>query len=72
MSCKCEINHLQKLKDIKTPANASKSRKTLGGFLWLISTARNALLVLISSAVAYYAHQKGHVPFILTGKVKSG
>jgi solute carrier family 26 (sodium-independent sulfate anion transporter), member 11 len=60
------------LKDIKTPENASKSRRALGGFLWLISTARNAIIVLVSSVVAYYAHQQGHVPFILTGKVKSG
>jgi sodium-independent sulfate anion transporter 11 len=62
----------QKLKDIKTPENASKSRRIFGGFLWLISTARNAIIVLVSSVIAYYAHQSGYEPFILTGKVKSG
>lgn len=38
----------------------------------MIATARNAILVLFSSLAAYYAHQNGQSPFILTGKVKSG
>jgi solute carrier family 26 (sodium-independent sulfate anion transporter), member 11 len=38
----------------------------------LIATARNAILVLFSSLYAYYAHQSGQMPFILTGKVKPG
>lgn len=40
--------------------------------MWLIATARNAILVLLSSLVAFYYHQNGQMPFILTGKVKSG
>jgi len=40
--------------------------------LWLLATARNALLVLLSSLAAYYAHQNGNMPFILTGNVKPG
>lgn len=63
---------LRKLKDIKTPENASQHRKLLGGALWLISTARNAIIVILSSFVAYYCYQQGQEPFILTGKVKSG
>lgn len=71
------VNHrlslsFKKLKDIKTPENATKSRKFLGGALWLIATARNAILVLFSSLAAYYAHENGQMPFILTGKVKPG
>lgn len=62
----------QKLKDIKTPENATKTRKFLGGALWLIATARNAILVLFSSLYAFYAHQHGQSPFILTGNVKPG
>lgn len=38
----------------------------------MISTARNAIIVILSSVVAYHCYQKGHEPFILTGKVKSG
>uniref|UniRef100_A0A336M1R8 CSON010405 protein n=1 Tax=Culicoides sonorensis TaxID=179676 RepID=A0A336M1R8_CULSO len=63
---------VRKLKDIKTPENASKSRRMLGGALWLFTTARNALLVFVSSFAAYMASQRGSSPFILTGTVKSG
>lgn len=63
---------LRKLKDIKTPENATQSRKIMGGALWLIATARNAIIVLISSTFAYYADQYEEKPFILTGQVKSG
>jgi solute carrier family 26 (sodium-independent sulfate anion transporter), member 11 len=64
---------LRKLKDIKTPEGASKGKRTIGGLLWLISTARNAILVLLSSIAAYYAYEKGNFkPFILTGEVKAG
>lgn len=62
----------QKLKDIKTPENASQGRKIFGAALWLVATARNAILVLFSSLAAYYAHQHDQMPFILTGKVRPG
>lgn len=63
---------VRKLKDIKTPENASKPRRILGGAIWFFATARNALLVFISSFFAYMASQKGSSPFILTGTMKSG
>ncbi|XP_039447034.1 sodium-independent sulfate anion transporter [Culex pipiens pallens] len=63
---------MRKLKDIKTPADASKGRKTFGVALWLFATARNALLVLVTSSIAFYYDSKGERPFILTGTVKSG
>lgn len=44
----------------------------LGGAMWLIATARNALLVLLASMGAFYAHKNGQTPFILTGTVKPG
>lgn len=40
--------------------------------LWLIATSRNALVVVFASIAAYYAAQAGNMPFILTGKVRSG
>lgn len=40
--------------------------------MWLVATARNAILVLFSSLAAFYAHQHGQTPFILTGKVRPG
>ena len=39
-------------------------------FLWYISISRNALVVLVSSVIAY--NWTGHVPFKLSGKVESG
>lgn len=63
---------LQKLKDIKTPTNASNRRRLFNGSLWLIATARNALLVFFTSFLAYFAAKQGKTPFILTGTVRSG
>ncbi|XP_055609114.1 sodium-independent sulfate anion transporter [Uranotaenia lowii] len=63
---------LRKLKDVKTPADAGQGRKILGVAFWLIATARNALLVLITSLIAFYFDRQGERPFILTGTVKSG
>ncbi|KAL3274391.1 hypothetical protein HHI36_015786 [Cryptolaemus montrouzieri] len=41
--------------------------------LWLLSISRNALIVLITSSIAYYYCQKdGHAPFVLSGKIPSG
>lgn len=40
--------------------------------LWLIATSRNALIVLVTSIIAYYFHQNGQEPFLLTGTVRSG
>lgn len=62
----------QKLKDIKTPADASQRRRLFNGSLWLIATARNALLVFFTSFLAYFASKQGKTPFILTGTVRSG
>lgn len=38
----------------------------------MIATARNAILVLVSSLAAFYASQQGQTPFILTGEVRPG
>uniref|UniRef100_A0A1I8M775 Sodium-independent sulfate anion transporter n=1 Tax=Musca domestica TaxID=7370 RepID=A0A1I8M775_MUSDO len=60
---------LRKLKDLKL----QNSNKFLKSFLWIVATGRNALVVLISSTIAYYTCQnKDACPLILTGKVKSG
>ncbi|XP_053692779.1 sodium-independent sulfate anion transporter [Sabethes cyaneus] len=63
---------LRKLKDVKTAPQASRGRKALGMALWLIATARNALLVLVTSLIAFYFDRNGSRPFILTGTVRSG
>ncbi|KAJ6643611.1 Sodium-independent sulfate anion transporter [Pseudolycoriella hygida] len=63
---------LRKLKDMKAPDDATKSRKMIHTTLWLIATARNALMVLLASVLAFYFELKGSSPFILTGTVRSG
>lgn len=69
-----KIKHfsMQKLKDIKTPENASKPRHIFGVILWLVSTSRNALIVVGASFIAFYCEQIGQIPFVLTGTVRSG
>ncbi|XP_037907919.1 sodium-independent sulfate anion transporter isoform X2 [Hermetia illucens] len=62
---------LRKLKSFSFDSN-KKVYKIINGCIWTISTARNALLVLITSCIAYSAQQSGPQPFILTGSVKSG
>lgn len=58
---------LRKIKDIKL------KRKPLEKTIWVISTSRNALVVVCSSLLAYYYETTtGAVPFLLTGKVKPG
>ncbi|XP_055612440.1 sodium-independent sulfate anion transporter-like [Uranotaenia lowii] len=47
--------------------------KFLKKFLWYLSLSRNALIVLISSVLAYIWHSNGSsVPFKLSGKVTPG
>lgn len=62
----------QKLKEIKAPQDAKKSRRMLHTILWLIATARNALIVLLASLISFYCERAGTSPFILTGTVRSG
>lgn len=63
---------LQKMKDIKLN-NIGKKSKIFTKTIWLISTARNAIVVVICSAIAYkYDTSESGSPFILTGPVRSG
>lgn len=49
------------------------SNRVLSGSIWVVSTGRNALVVLVSSVLAYsQCTTLESCPFILTGKVKSG
>jgi sodium-independent sulfate anion transporter 11 len=41
-------------------------------FIWLISTARNILVVVFSAALAYFFELHGSQPFKLTGFIKPG
>lgn len=64
------------MKDVKLHKKDKKPtryQKYFNYTLWLISTSRNAIVVIICSAVAYHYEDKGEVsPFLLTGTVKAG
>lgn len=56
---------VRKLKDVKI-------KGCMGGACWFVATARNAILVFITSLMAFCFYNAGDSPFILTGTVKSG
>lgn len=64
------------MKDIKLCANNEKPNKyqrILMKMIWLISTARNAVIVIACSAIAYkFSSTESDSLFILTGSVRSG
>lgn len=64
------------MKDIKLCSNNEKPnryQRILMKMIWLLSTARNAVIVIICSTIAYKLNSTEHgSPFILTGPVRSG
>nr|CAD7202873.1 unnamed protein product [Timema douglasi] len=67
---------LDKAKDIPVgPADTNKRttlQKVLGQMLWLISTGRNILVVVVCAVMAYTFKLHDVEPFLLTGYVKPG
>ncbi|XP_043651100.1 sodium-independent sulfate anion transporter isoform X2 [Drosophila teissieri] len=66
---------LRKLKDVKLDGRIRnlRTQQLISGSIWVIATGRNALVVLVTSVLAYSTcEQMESCPFILTGKVKSG
>ncbi|XP_045772056.1 sodium-independent sulfate anion transporter-like isoform X1 [Maniola jurtina] len=59
---------MRKIKDV----NLSQSRKGLKKTLWLLSTSRNAFIVVMCSLIAYAWDSYTKSPFKLTGTVKEG
>ncbi|XP_028027039.1 sodium-independent sulfate anion transporter [Bombyx mandarina] len=68
ISCIVILLLMRKIKDI----NLSPSRKGLKKTLWLLSTSRNAVIVVLCSVAAFILKQYQLTPFKLTGKVKEG
>jgi solute carrier family 26 (sodium-independent sulfate anion transporter), member 11 len=63
---------LQKLKDIKTNADTVVGR-CLGKTFWYLSISRNALIVMITSAMAFYwIRDIDPSAFRLSGTVEPG
>ncbi|XP_049869042.1 sodium-independent sulfate anion transporter-like [Pectinophora gossypiella] len=69
VTCIITLLLLRKMKDLNLPVSQKGLKKTL----WLLSTSRNAIIVIICSVIAfvcekYYAES----PFKLTGTVRQG
>jgi len=64
------------MKDAKLHVISKKSvnyQRIIMKAIWLVSTARNAIVVVICSVIAYkYDSSESGSPFILTGPVRSG
>uniref|UniRef100_A0A8D8SWT0 Sodium-independent sulfate anion transporter n=1 Tax=Cacopsylla melanoneura TaxID=428564 RepID=A0A8D8SWT0_9HEMI len=67
VSCIVVLLLMRKLKDVNVSSSPVVKRS-----LWLLSTSRNALVVMCCSTVGYYLHSQGQTPFILTGEVRPG
>ncbi|CAL7941306.1 unnamed protein product [Xylocopa violacea] len=52
--------------------NRNDRRKYLKKFLWFLSICRNALAILITSAIALYSEKNGSSLFTLSGKIEAG
>ncbi|XP_029039360.2 sodium-independent sulfate anion transporter [Osmia bicornis bicornis] len=75
-SCIIVLLLFRKMKDIKlglSNEKPDKHQKILTKVIWLISTARNALVVIVCSAIAYmFNSADSGSQFVLTGPVRSG
>ncbi|XP_026464501.1 sodium-independent sulfate anion transporter-like [Ctenocephalides felis] len=64
---------LRKFKDYRSTSTRSKVYKQFRTLLWLIATARNAIIVLLGVVIAYsFEKYTSTIPFQVTGSVKSG
>ncbi|XP_075973645.1 sodium-independent sulfate anion transporter [Anticarsia gemmatalis] len=68
ISCIIILLVLRKVKDVKLPA----SQKGLKKALWILSTSRNAIVVVGCSLAAFFFEKYSTQPFKLTGEVKDG
>lgn len=68
ISCIIILLLMRKMKDINLP----QSQKGLKKALWLLSTSRNAIVVVLCSVAAFLFEIYSETPFKLTGTVKEG
>ena len=68
---------LRYVRPVELPAHyydspPTRVQKVSRKFLWILCTARNAIIVFATALVALAYHEKGLTPFTLTGKVEEG
>ncbi|XP_013199998.1 sodium-independent sulfate anion transporter [Amyelois transitella] len=68
VSCIAILLLMRKMKDLNLPP----SQKGLKKALWLLSTSRNAIVVVSCSLIAFLMEAHSESPFKLTGTVKEG
>ncbi|KAF2899319.1 hypothetical protein ILUMI_06855 [Ignelater luminosus] len=75
-SCMAVLFLLRKVKDLQVGPDDIKQRTNVhiffGKLIWLISTARNIIVVVFCAVLAYVFEIHGVQPFVLTGYVKPG
>jgi len=61
------------MKDLAVRPVGKSYRCVIAKTIWLVSTARNAIIVIVCSVIAYkYDSTESESPFILTGPVRPG
>ncbi|KAJ2945881.1 hypothetical protein O0L34_g4786 [Tuta absoluta] len=69
ITCIVTLLLMRKMKDLNLPVGQKGLKKTL----WLLSTSRNALVVITCTVIAFvYKNNYGETPFVLTGTVREG
>ncbi|KAM3961044.1 sodium-independent sulfate anion transporter [Aphomia sociella] len=68
LSCIVTLLLMRKLKDINVPPNQKGLKKSL----WLLSTSRNAIVVVLCSVIAFLFEYFSASPFNLNGLVREG
>ncbi|XP_026750150.2 sodium-independent sulfate anion transporter-like [Galleria mellonella] len=68
LSCIIILLLMRKLKDLKVPPSQKVLKKTL----WLLSTSRNAIIVVLCSLMAFLFDKFSTSPFNLNGVVREG
>ncbi|GJQ72228.1 hypothetical protein Trydic_g3319 [Trypoxylus dichotomus] len=66
------MKRLSRFGSMKTNPDWSTRRNILGRVYWFLSLGRNALVVVITSVMAYIFKANGQEPFILTGNLTQG
>lgn len=70
------LNYLQLLVNVKCGPEEdglkTRFQKMLNSTLWLVGTARNAILVVVTGSITYMLHSSGQNEFLLIGDIPPG
>uniref|UniRef100_A0A2S2R092 Sodium-independent sulfate anion transporter n=1 Tax=Sipha flava TaxID=143950 RepID=A0A2S2R092_9HEMI len=76
ITCMVVLLLLRKMKDIQIGPVEDKEKttgqRTLSSIIWLISTARNIIVVVFCAVLGYMYKENGNLPFKLSSHVESG